>query len=59
MCVSIHAGLECGIFAEKIEGFDAISIGPDIHSIHSPDETLDLDSFERCCELVIKMLERM
>ena len=26
----IHAGLECGIFADKIDGLDAISFGPDM-----------------------------
>ena len=25
----IHAGLECGIFASKLPGLDAVSFGPD------------------------------
>ncbi|MBQ9545657.1 MAG: beta-Ala-His dipeptidase [Clostridia bacterium] len=57
--ISIHAGLECGIFAEKIKDLDAISIGPDNESIHSPKETLDLESFDRTCELVIRMLKKL
>ena len=44
---AIHAGLECGIIKSSIPCMDIISIGPDMCGIHSPDEALDLDSFER------------
>ena len=44
---AIHAGLECGIIKSSIPYMDIISIGPDMKDIHSPDEALDLDSFER------------
>lgn len=53
---AIHAGLECGIFVSKIEGCDALSVGPTIHEIHSPDEALDLASCERFCDLVRAMV---
>lgn len=54
----IHAGLECGIFADKIKGLDVISIGPDITGAHSPDETLSVSSAIRTFELLIDMLNR-
>lgn len=44
---AIHAGLECGIIKSNIPYMDIISIGPDMRGIHSPDEALDLDSFEK------------
>ncbi len=49
---SIHAGLECGIFVSKVEGLDALSIGPTIYDIHSPDEALDLLSCVRFSKLI-------
>ncbi len=42
----IHAGLECGIISSKIPGLDIISVGPNMHDIHSPCEHLDLASTE-------------
>lgn len=35
---AIHAGLECGIIGEKVQGMDAVSYGPTITGAHSPDE---------------------
>lgn len=52
----IHAGLECGIFVGKIEGCDALSIGPTMYEIHSPNEALDLASCDRFCDLVRAMV---
>ncbi|SFA72884.1 dipeptidase D [Acetitomaculum ruminis DSM 5522] len=48
----IHAGLECGIFSEKIKGMDAVSIGPDIYDIHTFNERLSISSFKECYEFV-------
>jgi dipeptidase D len=45
--VTIHAGLECGILAERLPGLTAISIGPRIVSPHSPDERVEIASVER------------
>lgn len=42
----IHAGLECGVVYANLPDMDMISIGPDIHEIHSPNERLDLASVE-------------
>ena len=42
--MAIHAGLECGILSEKIEGLDCISIGPDMQDIHSTGEKLSVKS---------------
>ncbi len=42
--VTIHAGLECGIFSDKIPDLDCVSIGPDNFAIHTPDEHLSISS---------------
>lgn len=60
----IHAGLECGVIYSKIVscrgvGIDVISIGPEIRDIHTPEERLSLDSFERFWQLVTSMLEKL
>ena len=52
----VHAGLECGILAEKIKGLDAISIGPNILNAHTTKEKLDLESAKRIWEYVLKIL---
>lgn len=57
--VTIHAGLECGIFSDKIEGLDCVSIGPDNHDIHTPEERLSLSSFNRVHEYLINVLKSL
>ena len=55
----IHAGLECGLFSEKLEGLDAVSIGPDLYDIHSPKERMSLSSAQRVYEFVIETLKNL
>lgn len=52
----IHAGLECGILSSKLDGMDIISVGPNMHDIHSPDEHLDLISCEHVWNTLIKVI---
>jgi dipeptidase D len=54
----IHAGLECGILSSKMTGMDIISVGPNMHDIHSPDEHLDLASCERVWKLLIETITK-
>ena len=44
---AIHAGLECGLFTKKIDGLDSISVGPNMHNVHTSEETLEVDSVQR------------
>jgi len=46
--LAIHAGVECGIFSEKIPGLDIISFGPNMHDVHTPDERLSISSVANC-----------
>ncbi len=56
---AVHAGLECGLFAEKIQGLDMVSFGPDVFDAHSPDERLSISSTKRSFEFFLKVLEKM
>ena len=57
--VIIHAGLECGIFSEKIEGLDCVSIGPNNYDIHTTEERLSLSSLERVWEFLLAVLKEI
>lgn len=60
---TIHAGLECGIFADKFEKqgkpLDIIAFGPDIKDIHSVKETLSISSVQRVWEFMIEVLKKL
>ena len=53
-----HGGLECGLLIEKIPGLDAISLGPELHDVHSVRERLSIPSTERVYALVCEILKR-
>ncbi len=57
--VTIHAGLECGIFSDKLEGLDCISIGPDAYDIHTPDERLSVSSAVRVWQYLLEILKNI
>jgi len=55
----VHAGLECGHFAEKFAKFkdmDFISCGPTTTEIHSVNETLHTETVEKFGRLLIEVL---
>ena len=56
---AVHAGLECGIFAGKINGLDCVSIGPRMEAIHTTDEKLYIESTERYWRYVLEILKRL
>ncbi len=53
---TMHAGVECGIFAKKLDGLDCISFGPDIIDIHTFNERLSISSVQRTWELLLDVL---
>lgn len=57
--ITIHAGLECGIFAGKLEGLDCISLGPDNFDIHTTEEHLSLSSSARVWEFLKNVLKEI
>ena len=54
---AIHAGLECGILADKIPDLDCVSIGPQMSGIHTTEEVLSISSTARVWEFLLKVLE--
>ncbi len=52
----LHAGLECGVLRAAIPDLDLISCGPMLLDLHSPDEALNVESFERFFTLILEML---
>jgi len=57
--VAMHAGVECGIFADKIAGLDMIAFGPEMHGIHTPEEKLSVSSTERSYDFLLDVLKSM
>lgn len=57
--LSIHAGLECGILASKKPGLDCVSVGPDIHDIHTTRERLSISSVQRVWRFLVEALETL
>ena len=53
---AVHAGLECGILAQKIPGLDAVSIGPEIRNAHSPAEMARISSTAKFYALLKELL---
>ena len=57
--LAIHAGLECGLLGEKIPGLDCVSIGPQMHDIHTSRERLDIASTERVWKFLLEVLKAL
>ena len=57
--VAIHAGLECGILSDKLPGLDCVSMGPQMHDIHTSREKLDIASTKRTWELLLEVLKEL
>ena len=57
--VAIHAGLECGMLSEKLPGLDCVSIGPNMHDIHTSREKLEIESTRRTWEFLLQVLKAL
>lgn len=57
--VAIHAGLECGLLGEKLPGLDCVSIGPNMHDIHTSREKLEIASTERTWKFLLEILKAL
>ncbi|ADK79194.1 aminoacyl-histidine dipeptidase [Sediminispirochaeta smaragdinae] len=56
---AIHAGLECGVIGDKLEGMEMISFGPEMLGVHTPEERLNIPSVEKLWGFLIKLLENV
>jgi len=55
----VHAGVECGAFAEKNPHLDMISIGPTLIDVHSPKEICNIADVKTITDLLIAILEKI
>lgn len=55
---AIHAGLECGLLASKIPNLDCVSMGPDMHDIHTTEERMSISSVERMWKYIVEIVKR-
>ena len=56
---AIHAGLECGLFCEKIADLDAVSIGPNMWDVHTCRERLSIASTARVYAYLCDVLKEL
>lgn len=56
---ALHAGLECGLFLEKMPDMDMISFGPTLKDIHSPGEKANIPSVAKFYQLLTDILKRL
>lgn len=57
--LAIHAGLECGLLGEKLPGLDCVSIGPQMHDIHTSREKLEIASTARSWKFLLEVLKNL
>lgn len=56
---ALHAGLECGLFLEKMPNLDMVSFGPTLKDIHSPAEKANIPSVADFWKLLTDILRRL
>lgn len=56
---ALHAGLECGLFLEKMPNLDMVSFGPTLKDIHSPNEKANIASVAEFWKLLTDILRRL
>jgi dipeptidase D len=59
LLTAVHAGLECGVIADRISGMDMVSFGPDLEGAHSPDERVSISSTEAFWLFLTELLARL
>ena len=56
---AVHGGTEAGVFRGLLPGLDIVGLGPTAGGAHTPDEWVDLGSYQRAFELLLKVLDRL
>lgn len=56
---ALHAGVECGLFAGKLPDLDCVSFGPDMEDIHTPKESMNVESVKRTWLYTLEVLKRL
>ena len=56
---AIHAGLECGLLKKTLPNVDAVSFGPNLYDVHTPNEHMDIASVERVWKFLLAYLAEL
>lgn len=56
---AIHAGLECGLFSQKLPGLDMVSFGPTLQGVHSPGERMHIPAVGRFWGQLTRTIEKV
>ncbi|MBW4863635.1 MAG: aminoacyl-histidine dipeptidase [Paeniclostridium sp.] len=57
--MALHAGLECGLLLDKIPNAEAISFGPNMYDVHTPNEHLSISSTDNTWKYLLEILKSM
>lgn len=57
--MALHAGLECGLLLDKIPNAEAISLGPNMFEVHTPNEHLSISSTKNTWDYLLAILKSM
>ena len=55
--IEIHAGVECGLFKERLGDIDMISFGPNLYDVHTPDEHMSIKSVQHVWDYLLNILK--
>lgn len=55
----VHAGLEGGVFAEKIKNLDVCVIAPNLYDIHTVNEKVEIESVNRVYKWLVEVLKEL
>jgi len=57
--IATHGGLECGIFCDMIPGLDVVTMGASCSGAHTPQEQMNLESFDKMFEVLAAFLREL
>ena len=57
--IAVHAGLECGVVRSLYPDMDAISIGPTLQDVHTPQEKLEVATVQKLYDLLVETLKQV
>ena len=59
LITAIHAGLECGLLKKTLPKVDAISFGPNLYDVHTPNEHMEIASVARVWKFLLAYLAEL
>jgi len=57
--MATHGGLECGIFCDMLPGLDVVTLGAEAAGAHTPNEQMNLASFDEMYDLLAAFLKEL